>query len=878
LKHASGLVEGKGFVDLVQRREFRFEGRGRHFDPSALVKAPAGDLNFDFVATGALEPAISGDVRLEIAQSRIGDLPASGTVRLAGDTKRIASADIRVALAQTSIQAKGAFGRAGDALDFAIHSPDLGALAKALDLAVSGELDARGTLTGSFAAPGGHVEAKGTKLAMPGGLYAASLAARADIATEPDGRVDAVVETQGLTRRSGTSMQALGERSTLTVQGTRSSHRATIVSTLSKDSELRANFEGGLEPRAPKPTWRGQVTALSLTGPSAFTLASPASLVAAADRIEIGDATLKGTWGEARLALTRWTPALIEARGSSPSLLVRNAARALHLTTIPRGNLAVAAEWDIRAAQTVDGVVSIQRTGGDLRIGDPPQRIELDELKLRIEANRGQAKATVSLHGPRIGRLSGEVDGTLQHVSAGFGLVPNAPIQGRVDAQMDSIAWMAAWMGPEARAEGSVNAQLAISGTAADPRVAGRIVGENVSLREPQSGFEVEKGVVALRLSERSIVVEKLVAETPWHPSDQAARAMAGFAPPASGHLTAEGSIDLAARTGAITIRAEAVPVTQLNTRFLALSGEARLEARSDLLLATGALKADAGWIGALATPLPSVSEDVVVTRTSTATDERRLRERVRMDVRFSLGDHVWYRGRGLNTRLAGDLRVTGELGGALRATGAIRTIDGTYDAYGQQLSIDHGTLTFFGSVENPSLDVLALRTGLPVEAGVEVLGNVSRPRVRLVSRPEVPDPEKISWLVLGRGPGDVSQGEASTLVAAANAILGRGSDASGIARRFGFDEVRIGRSDTASALGTLPQSTVAGRTGSASAAEVVTVGKRLSKNLYVVYEQGLADAEGALRLTWQITQKFQVLVRAGYLPGADAVYRWTFE
>jgi translocation and assembly module TamB len=204
--------------------------------------------------------------------------------------------------------------------------------------------------------------------------------------------------------------------------------------------------------------------------------------------------------------------------------------------------------------------------------------------------------------------------------------------------------------------------------------------------------------------------------------------------------------------------------------------------------------------------------------------------------------------------------------------------VAGTYDAYGQTLAIEHGTLTFFGSLENPALNVLALRKGLPVEAGVEVLGNVSRPRVRLVSLPDVPDPEKISWLVLGRGPSDVSQGEAATLVATATALLGRGAGTEGIVRRFGFDEVRIGRSDTMSALGTLPQSTVAGKTGSASAAEVVTVGKRLTKDIYVVYEQGLADVEGALRIAWQITQQFQLLLRAGYLPGVDAVYRWTFE
>jgi translocation and assembly module TamB len=245
------------------------------------------------------------------------------------------------------------------------------------------------------------------------------------------------------------------------------------------------------------------------------------------------------------------------------------------------------------------------------------------------------------------------------------------------------------------------------------------------------------------------------------------------------------------------------------------------------------------------------------------------------MDVRFNLGDNLWYRGRGLETKLAGELRVVGEIGAGMRGTGSIRTVAGTYDAYGRKLTIEHGTLTFFGSIENPALDVLALRKGLPVEAGVEVLGYVSRPRVRLVSQPEVPDPEKISWLVLGRAPGDVSQGEAALLASAATSLLGRSSGES-ITKRFGFDEVKVGRSDTV--LGVLPESTVAGKTGTASASDVVTVGKRLSKDIYAVYEFGLANAEGALRITWQITQSFQLLGRAGYLPGIDAVYRWTFE
>jgi translocation and assembly module TamB len=213
-----------------------------------------------------------------------------------------------------------------------------------------------------------------------------------------------------------------------------------------------------------------------------------------------------------------------------------------------------------------------------------------------------------------------------------------------------------------------------------------------------------------------------------------------------------------------------------------------------------------------------------------------------------------------------------------LRAIGTIRTVGGSYKGYGQKLAIERGVLRFAGPIDNPQLSVLAVRMGLAVEPGVEVLGTVMRPRVRLVSTPDVPEPEKLSWLVLGRGPSDLAPGDASVLLAAATSMLGGNNPGSDIGERFGLDEVKIGRSDTNSILGVLPQSTVAGKTGSASAAEVVSVGKKLTRDIHLTYEQGLADAEGALKVTWQISRRFQVLVRAGFLPGLDAVYKWTFK
>jgi translocation and assembly module TamB len=235
------------------------------------------------------------------------------------------------------------------------------------------------------------------------------------------------------------------------------------------------------------------------------------------------------------------------------------------------------------------------------------------------------------------------------------------------------------------------------------------------------------------------------------------------------------------------------------------------------------------------------------------------------------------FEGRGLTTRLAGDVRVRGDPGRNLVASGQIRTAGGTYDAYGQKLDIERGVLTFQGPLDNPQLNVLAVREGLPVVAGVEILGNVGRPNVRLYSRPEVPDHEKLAWLVLGRGPADATEGDAATLFAAANALLGMNRENRRLVRQLGFDEVSIGRGGS-SALGAMPQSSVAGRTGSTVGAEVLTVGKRLTKDLYVSYRQGLADAQATVRFAYQFSRKLQILLTAGDKPGVDAVYRFTFE
>ncbi|HWH42454.1 MAG TPA: translocation/assembly module TamB domain-containing protein [Usitatibacter sp.] len=874
-----GAVTASGQVQLDGPRAFALEGRADHFDPSAFVKTTAGDLNFRFNAKGTMGDGIAGEISTDIAPSRYAGLPVSGRIRAAGDKSRLAASDVHMQVGDGRIDATGSFGGRGDALDVTLHAPNLSLLARPFGIAMAGRLDAQAHLTGTFRAPAGRVDATGGDLVLPSDVFIRELALKGEAGTEPQSPIDVRLDVKGLAVGKDKPPTTLAQSATATLRGTRAAHRLELDAAMNADTTVKAALQGGLDPASPSLAWNGRVESLSMTGRGAFSLQAPATLQLAAERIELGDATLRGEWGEAHLALTRWTPRTLDLRGSSPGIRIRNLAREFKLGDVPRSNLVLAADWNLRGAQTLDGVVILRRISGDVRIGEPPLPLGLTDLDLRLESSGGKARAALVLAGQRIGRIQGQGSATVERGTAGWALAPTQPVEARVTAGIPDLAVLAPWIGQDAKVTGRLDANIAVSGTGANPQVSGEAQMQNLALREPQSGFEVQQGQVALRLADNNVTIERFSAVAPWHVPPRAQRKFEGLSHPDAGAITAEGSIDLNQRRGNLRIRADHVPVTQIATRFVAVSGEARFEAAGEGVVAVGAFSADAGWIGALSDAPPSVSEDVVVVRKAApaANAPAKGKEKITLDVRFTLGEHVYFEGRGLDTRLAGELRVQGEPT-SLRASGVIRTLGGTYEGYGQKLTIERGALAFNGPIDNPHLDVRAVRKGLPVEAGVEVVGTVARPRVRLVSTPEVPEPEKLSWLVLGRGPSDLGPGDASLLLSAAASMLGKGNGGTDFTQKLGIDEVKIGRSDTHSILGVMPQSTVAGRTGTASAADVVTVGKTLTRTVHLSYEQGLSDAEGALRLTLQISKQFQLLVRAGYLPGLDAVYRWVLD
>jgi translocation and assembly module TamB len=298
--------------------------------------------------------------------------------------------------------------------------------------------------------------------------------------------------------------------------------------------------------------------------------------------------------------------------------------------------------------------------------------------------------------------------------------------------------------------------------------------------------------------------------------------------------------------------------------RRVTVSGELRARLEGAALQLRGRLRADEALIVLPDETAPALGGDVVVRGTEYPI-ERRGGVRVVPDVQvmLDLGDAFELRGHGLQTRLAGQLEVRSTPNDpAPRVVGEVRTASGTYRAYGQQLAIETGVLRFSGPYDNPTLDVLAVRPNATTQrVGVQITGSAQAPRVRLFSDPDLPDSEKLAWLVLGR-PASGAGAEAAVLQQAAIALLA-GSDGGpldgGLAQALGLDALSFSGNST--------------NADGSSSSGALTLGKRLADNLYLSYERSLAGTLNTVSIFYDVTRRVTVRARAGSENAVDLIF-----
>jgi translocation and assembly module TamB len=592
------------------------------------------------------------------------------------------------------------------------------------------------------------------------------------------------------------------------------------------------------------------------------------------------------------------------------------------------GDLMFDGDWDIDAGDTLRAKARIARQSGDIRVlaGEaalvtritstgtgtasertmnsaslanteaPATPAGLRQAELRLDAEGDAVRATLAWDSERAGKINADMNTRVTQRAGGWQWAPDAPLGGSIKASLPNLGVWSMLAPPGWRIAGTLDANAALSGNRAAPRWNGTLGADKLALRAPVEGLDLRDGRLRASLTGERIEITEFTLKGGAGSSARIGGQSGNRSTAASeagtdgGSLSARGDMSWGSAPGTSTpsirmaLQGElrALRVLVRTDRQVTLSGDLQARLDNGQFTVRGKLKTDRAVIILPDETAPSLGSDVVVR--SAAKDreaaEAAQRESARADaqaakpqtakppdivVNFDLGDDFAVQGRGITTRLEGDLEIRStKLNAPPRITGEVKTVKGQYRAYGQQLDVETGVARFNGPFDNPQLDILAIRPNISQRAGVQISGSAQSPRVKLYSEPALSDAETLSWVILGRASA-TSGGESALLQQAALAVLGKiGKSGSGgsLASRFGLDELGFKGPGTG---GDLRES-------------AVTLGKRLSKDFYVTYERSIGGTFGTLFIFYDLTQRLTLRGQAGQTSGLDLIYTVKYD
>lgn len=525
----------------------------------------------------------------------------------------------------------------------------------------------------------------------------------------------------------------------------------------------------------------------------------------------------------------------------------------------------------------------------------------LRQAELRLDAEGDAVRATLAWDSERAGKINADINTRVQQRAGGWQWAPDAPLGGTINASLPNLGVWSMLAPPGWRIAGTLDASATLSGNRTVPRWNGTLGADKLALRAPVEGLDLRDGRLRATLSGDSVQITEFTLKGGAGSSARIAGQSGNRSTTASearadgGTLSASGSLNWGPASGtasgirmALQGQVRALRVLVRSDRQVTLSGDLQAKLDNGQFSVRGKLRTDRAVIILPDETAPSLGSDVVVR--SAAKDreaaEAAKRDAARADaqaaqdakaptaqtlkppdivVNFDLGDDFAVQGRGITTRLEGDLEIRStRLNAPPRITGEVKTVKGQYRAYGQQLDVETGVARFNGPFDNPALDILAIRPNLSQRAGVQITGSAQSPRVKLYSEPALSDAETLSWVILGRASA-TSGGESALLQQAALSLIGKigGSGSGGsLASRFGLDE--LGFKGPGSG-GDLRES-------------AVTLGKRLSKDFYLTYERSLGGAFGTIFIFYDLTTRLTLRGQAGQTSGLDLIYTVKYD
>ncbi|AVO55486.1 translocation/assembly module TamB domain-containing protein [Ectopseudomonas mendocina] len=441
------------------------------------------------------------------------------------------------------------------------------------------------------------------------------------------------------------------------------------------------------------------------------------------------------------------------------------------------------------------------------------------------------------------------VDSELRFVSAGMGELTlqaqidprpqNKPVNGEFRLSGFDLAVLRPFVPMADKLEGRLQGRGNIAGHLLAPQINGQLRLEDGEL----SGSELPVSLEALQL-QALIAGEQVQLSGDWRSGEQGRGNL-------KGELNwSEGLV------GDLSLQGQRLPVKVEPYAELEVAPDLQLQLRAEHLAVKGKVAVPRGLISVRELPPSTVklSNDArVVGREAPPTEQGM---GIAMDVDVEVGqDKLAFSGFGLTADLRGRMHI----GDDLDTRGELDLVNGRYRAYGQRLTIRRARLLFTGPIDQPFLDVEAIRRVDNVVAGIRLSGSADQPTTTVFAEPAMSQEQALSYLVLGRPLGQ-SSGDNNMLGQAALALglAGSSSLTTSLANSLGIQDFQL---DTE---------------GSGVTTSVVASGN-ITERLSLRYGVGVFEPANTIALRYMLSRRLYLEAASGLASSLDLFYRRDF-
>ncbi|WP_165756050.1 autotransporter assembly complex protein TamB [Gilliamella apis] len=470
--------------------------------------------------------------------------------------------------------------------------------------------------------------------------------------------------------------------------------------------------------------------------------------------------------------------------------------------------------------------------------------IPFDLFNINAEFNEQQAKLNWRFGLNKLGRINGDLS-----INDPTG---KKDLSGQLNIDNLALAIINPLLSKDEYANGAINGMVKFSGSLMDPSLTGGINLKHSDIKSNQLPIDIKSAMVDIKFNGKTSTMKGILATK-------------------SGNININGQAswnNFEKWQATLNVNGAAMDVSVPPMIVMSVIPDIKIEATQDELTILGKVSIPKGKITVDSLPPSSIDvspDEVMLDRNHKQIQAQKFGMKINSHIEINIGDKVTVDAFGLQASLKGKLIAT-QTNKGLDLHGEILIPNGRFHAYGQDLIINKGIITFSGPTDQAMLDIEAIRNpdsmdNSNITAGIRVKGSSTDPKIEIFSDPAMSQQEALSYLIRGQGLDSSDQSDNDMMTAF---LVGVGTAKTGqfigdIGNAFGIKNLSL---DTQ---------------GAGNNSKVVVSGYILP-HLQLKYGVGIFDSLATFTLRYRLLPNLYVEAASGIAQTLDLIYQFEFN